>query len=136
MDTRHKILIVDNDKNILAAFRIFLTGEGYRPLVCSNADDALRMISRHRIELVISEIYLDGHIESGLRFLTNLRRKLPHFPIIIISNQIDNEVEQRLKSLGINRLLPKPLELRVMKRTIKSVLILSKSQNSKNKISN
>jgi len=134
MDTRHKILVVDNDKNILAAFRIFLTGEGYRPLVCCNTEDALRMISRHRIELVISENYLNGHIESGLLFLTNLRHKLPHLPIIIVSNQIDDAVEQRLKSLGINRLLAKPLELRVMKRTIKSVLSLSKSRYSKNKI--
>ncbi|OGU61999.1 MAG: hypothetical protein A2315_13580 [Ignavibacteria bacterium RIFOXYB2_FULL_35_12] len=92
------------------------------------------MISRHRIELVISENYLNGHIESGLLFLTNLRHKLPHLPIIIVSNQIDDAVEQRLKSLGINRLLAKPLELRVMKRTIKSVLSLSKSRYSKNKI--
>lgn len=134
MDTRHKVLVVDNDKNILAAFRIFLTGEGYRPLVCSSVEDALRMINLHRIDLVISEIHLNGHIESGIHFLTNLRHKLPHLPIIIISNQIDDAVEQRLKSLGINGLLAKPIELRVMKRTIKSVLSLSKSRYSKNKI--
>lgn len=132
MDTRHKVLVVDNDKNILAAFRIFLTGEGYRPLVCSHVEDALRMINLHRIDLVISEIHLNGHIESGIHFLTNLRHKLPHLPIIIISNQIDDADEQRLKSLGINGLLAKPIELRVMKRTIKSVLSLSKSRYSKN----
>lgn len=89
MDTRHKVLVVDNDKNILAAFRIFLTGEGYRPLVCSNTEDALKMISRHRIELVISEIHLNGNIESGLLFLTNLRHKLPHLPIIILMMQLN-----------------------------------------------
>jgi two-component system response regulator GlrR len=134
MDTRHKILIVDNDKNILAAFRIFLIGEGYRPLVCSNAEDALRMIDRYRIDLVISEIHINGHIESGLLFLTNLRHKLPHLPVIIVNNQIDGAVERRLKSLGINGVLTKPIELRVIKRTIKSVLRLRKSRYSKNKI--
>ena len=134
MDHRHKILIVDNDKNILAAFRIFLTGEGYRTLVRSNAEDALRMIHRYRIDLVISEIHLNGNIESGIHFLTNLRDKLPHLPVIIVSNQIDGAVEQKLKSLGINGVLTKPIELRVIKRTIKSVLSLRKSRYSKNKI--
>ncbi|MBI4547142.1 MAG: response regulator [Ignavibacteriae bacterium] len=138
MKAKPRILVIDNDKNILAAFRISLTGGGYRPLVCSpargGAEDALRMIHRHRIELVISEIHLNGHNESGLRFLTTLRHKLPHLPIIIVSNQIDDAVEQRLKSLGINGVLTKPIELRVIKRTIKAVLSLQKIRYSKKKV--
>ncbi|MFQ5798020.1 MAG: response regulator [Bacteroidota bacterium] len=123
MKGQPQVLVVDNDKNILAAFRVSLAGRGCRPIICSNAADALSKVNRLRVDVVVTELHLDGLVESGFAFLTNLRHAHPHLPIIVISYQLDAEVEKRLKSIGINAFFPKPLELRSLKRTIKSLLM-------------
>jgi DNA-binding NtrC family response regulator len=123
MKARPQILVVDNDRNILAALRISLAAEGYRLIICCNADEAVKKVNRLRIDAVVTEIRLNGLAETGFAFLADLRHLLPRVPVIVISNQWDIELEERLKLLGINVFLPKPLELRSLKRTLKAMLV-------------
>lgn len=123
MKAQPKVLLVDNDKNILAAFRISLGREGYRTIASSDAPDALSKVNRLQVDVVVTEIHLNGSMESGFAFLKNLRHAQPHLSIIVVSNQLDAHVEERLKSLGINVFFSKPLELRSFRRTIKALLM-------------
>lgn len=122
MKARPKILVVDSDKNILAAFRISLAGGGYRPVVCSNPEDAMSKLRLTPIDIVVTELHLNGFVDLGLAFLTALRDTLPHLPIIVMGDQLDAPLEKRLESLQIDAFFSKPIELRSLKRKIKSLL--------------
>ena len=123
MKAHPKILVVDNDRNILAALRLSLTAECYRLIGCSSAAEALNKLQRGNVDLVVTEIHVNGVVESGFTFLTTLRHDTPHLPIIVISNCLDRDVEKRLISLGIKAIFSKPLELRLLRRTMRTLLI-------------
>ncbi len=125
--------MVDNDRNILAALRISLAADGYRAVVSSSAIDAFRKLNRRRFELVIADIHLDGLVDSGLAFLTDLRYRVPHLPVIAISNSLDGETEKRLKDLGIRDFFSKPLELRSLKRALRSLLLWNREPSPRRK---
>lgn len=131
MNAKPKILVIDNNKNILAAFRISLADEGYRPVVCSNIPDALRLIEKERVDLIISEIHLNGLLETGIAFLTKLRHDKPEIPIIVISNQLNRDIDKRLTSLGVKAFFSKPLELRPFQHAVKTLLTGSNNIGSK-----
>lgn len=122
MKARPKVLVVDNDKNILAAFRLLLAGKWFRPILCNNAKDALSKVICSHVDCVVAEPHLKGAMESGLEFLTNLRHARPHLPIIVITYELDSDLEKRIETLGVNALFPKPVDLHSLERRISSLL--------------
>lgn len=122
MRSQQKVLFVDENGNVLSAYRISLAGEGYKPVICSSVADALRKMNRQRIDIMVSEISFDGLTELGFALLTNIRSKFPHLPIVVVTQPLDNKMEQKLKSIGVDGLLSKPVDLKVLKRKIKSLI--------------
>jgi DNA-binding NtrC family response regulator len=95
----------------------------YKLLRVKTGSKALALIPTSRPDLVILDHVLDQG-ELGLDFLPELKELLPFAPIVIISGAL--EVHQQLNALqGPRRAhycLPKPLDIRVLKRTVETAL--------------
>lgn len=117
------VLVVDSDRDSLAALQIALAFEGYRITSCRTTKEAIRYASRSCVDAVVTEIRLNGSVEAGFDFLAALRILMPQVPIVITSNQWDAELEERVRSMGIRALLKKPMELRLLRRTLKTALM-------------
>ena len=77
-----KILVVDDDKEIVESISIFLKGEGYEVLKAYNGLDALEMLTENDVQLMLLDIMMPKL--DGIKTLLKLR-ETKNIPVILIS---------------------------------------------------
>ena len=76
------ILVCDDDKQIVEAIDIYLTGEGFQVIKAYDGYEALELLESHSIDLMIVDVMMPGL--DGIR--TTLKvRETSSIPIIILS---------------------------------------------------
>ncbi len=101
------ILIIDDEIDICTNLKAFFEDEGYQVFVANDGRQGLELFARQRPDLVILDLHMP-HL-SGHDLLTELARKAPHIPKLIISGVGNvNEVMQAIHSGGWD-LLSKPI---------------------------
>src|SRR5262245_35757009 len=78
-----KILIVEDDPNILLGLETVLNGEGFEVAVCNRGDKALDAVSRHQPELVILDVMLPG--ANGFDVCKQIRGRGIPTPILMLT---------------------------------------------------
>ena len=80
-----KILVCDDDRQIVEAIDIYLTGEGFEVIKAYDGLEALELLKTHEVNLMIVDVMMPGL--DGIR--TTLKvRETSSIPIIILSSQI------------------------------------------------
>ena len=67
-----KILLVDDEPAILKIFQIMLTREGHDVRITENGEEAIGMVQRGDIDLIISDVRMDP--VDGFEVLSRVRR--------------------------------------------------------------
>ena len=115
------ILIIEDDDLQYEIYQDALAS--YRLIRATNASEALARIPQGPPDVLILDHVLSSG-ELGLEFLPEFKELLPHVPIIIVSGAL--EVHQQMEALqGPRRAhycLPKPLDIRELKRTVATAL--------------
>ena len=78
----YTILVCDDEKDIVSALNIYLSAEGYRVLTAYDGYQALRLLDREEVHLILLDVMMPGM--DGLTVCTQIR-KTSHVPIIIVS---------------------------------------------------
>ncbi len=78
-----KILIVDDQENILTLYKYVLEKEGFQVMTAEDGDEALLVAEKNDPELVLLDIMMPG--VSGFDVLHALKRGNPSLPIILHS---------------------------------------------------
>ena len=115
-----KVLVVDDDVNILSAFEEFFKKENCEMVATSTAEQALKLIEDENFDLLISDIRLKSN--SGVTLFLNARILKPHLPVIVITGYPDSIDEPTLKSIGADFFLLKPLELDKLRSAVRTCL--------------
>ena len=76
-----KILIVDDDQNILRLYKEELEDEGYIIVTASNGQEAIEMFEKEDPDLVTLDILLPD--VDGIKLLRQMKEKKPRLPIIM-----------------------------------------------------
>lgn len=108
MSNKGKILVVDDDRLVLATLTHGLTQAGYDVIDADNGDDAILLAREHRPELALLDIRMEGL--SGFDVAAYLREHL-QIPFMFLSAFADAETEQQVKALGAVAYLVKPLDI-------------------------
>ncbi|MBI3362556.1 MAG: response regulator transcription factor [Chloroflexi bacterium] len=120
--SQDRILLVDDEHDIVWALRHSLSDEGYEVFTASNGLDALRIARHHRPDLIILDIVMPGL--NGLQVCHDLRRDpaLAAVPILFLS--VRNAIEDRIGGLDVggDDYLIKPFDLRELKAHVKALL--------------
>ncbi|SFN29681.1 sigma 54-interacting transcriptional regulator [Nitrosospira briensis] len=82
-DSKPKILIVDDDTDLLELLVIRLTAAGYRVEAVQSAEAALNYLDVSRPQLVISDMQMSGM--DGMALFEHIHRALPTLPVIILT---------------------------------------------------
>lgn len=117
-----RILLLENDLNIIDLLRCNLSKEGLQVIACCDRAEALSWLREKTIDLLILERVIPGF--SGLEICKQLRADagLNYMPIIVLS-ATDDEVDRLLCfELGADAYLTKPLELRELSARVKTLL--------------
>ncbi len=78
-----KILVVDDEKSILDLLSVVLRKEGYSVLTSLSATQALDIINKEELDLVLTDIKLPQM--SGMNILRHVKEKKPDIPVVMIT---------------------------------------------------
>ena len=90
-----KILVCDDEKDIVNALRIYLTGEGFQVVEAFNGKEALQILEKEEIHLVLMDIMMP--VMDGIEAMVELR-KAYNIPVILLTAKS----EDMDKVLGLN----------------------------------
>ena len=108
MADKGRILVVDDDRLVLATVSHGLAQAGYTVIDADNGDDAILLAREHRPDLALLDIRMEGM--SGFDVAAYLRDQL-HIPFMFLSAFADDETVQQVKALGALAYLVKPLDI-------------------------
>jgi response regulator NasT len=103
-----KILVVDDDRLVLATVMHGLAAAGYEVIDADNGDDAILLARQHRPDLALLDIRMDG--KSGFDVAEYLR-DVGHTPFVFLSAFSDEATVAKVTQLGALAYLVKPLEV-------------------------
>lgn len=91
----NRILVCDDEKDIVNALRIYLTGEGFEVVEAFNGKEALEMLEKEEIHLVLMDIMMP--VMDGIEAMVELRKSY-NIPVILLTAKS----EDMDKVLGLN----------------------------------
>ncbi len=80
-----KILIVDDDLDVLETGRVVLEREGYQVLLASNRAEGMKMVADEAPDLIILDVMMEG-IDDGFVMARELRREGYAAPILMLTS--------------------------------------------------
>jgi response regulator NasT len=104
-----RILVVDDDRLVLATLTHGLAQAGYEIVDADNGDDAILLAREHKPDLALLDIRMEGM--SGFDVAAYLRDAL-QIPFMFLSAFADEETLAQVKALGAVAYLVKPLDIR------------------------
>ena len=108
MADKGKILVVDDDRLVLATVSHGLAQAGYEVIDADNGDDAILLARKHRPDLALLDIRMEG--KSGFDVAAYLRESL-QLPFMFLSAFADAATVAQVKALGAVAYLVKPLDI-------------------------
>lgn len=108
MAEKGRILVVDDDRLVLATVAHGLAQAGYEVIDADNGDDAILLAREHKPDLALLDIRMEG--KSGFDVAAYLREYL-HVPFMFLSAFADDETAQQVQALGAVAYLVKPLDI-------------------------
>ena len=123
-DHKGKILVVDDDRNILQVIQMRLESGGYHVTKTTGAENALKLAEQEPFDLAMIDLKLDD--QDGIQLMQNIRRIIPDLPVIILTayGTINSAVEAMKK--GAHSYLTKPFDGHELLMQINNCLETSK----------
>ena len=114
-----KILVCDDDKQIVEAISIYLTGEGYQVIKAVDGYDVLKILEKENVDLIILDVMMPGL--DGIRTTLKIREK-SSIPIIILSAKGEDTDKILGLNIGADDYITKPFNPLEMVARVKSQL--------------
>ncbi len=106
--TEKRVLLIEDEPNIIEAIRFILSREGWRVDTSSDGENALEAVRIRKPDLVILDVMLPNR--SGYDILSDMRadettRDIPVMMLTARGQKKDKELAERL---GVNKFMTKP----------------------------
>jgi len=82
-NTKGKILVVDDDRNILQVIKMRLVSGEYQVVTAGDAKEALKLAEEESFDLVVLDLKLDG--QDGISLMEDIHHINPDIPVIILT---------------------------------------------------
>jgi DNA-binding response OmpR family regulator len=105
----HRVLIVDDDPDVLAVIEQALQAEGAQTKCCSDGNSAVAVCEKDRPDLVVLDMMLPRR--SGFLVLERIRQLDPRPSVIMITANEGKRHQAYAESLGVDAYLHKPIRL-------------------------
>ncbi|MDB6122138.1 MAG: Response regulator receiver protein [Pedosphaera sp.] len=108
MGTRHKILLVDDDQDLLDLYREILAQLSTKPEIFTSTTGAraMAMLEAEPFTLLICDLNMPKM--DGLQVLSIVRRKYPDLRTVVLTSVMDEQFRSRVYSLGVDLFWQKP----------------------------
>ncbi len=122
-----KILVVDDDSNLLEIIKMRLESSDYEVITVQDEEDALKAVKEQAFDLSIIDLQLKER--DGISVMEDVHKITPEIPVIILTayGSIENAVEAMNK--GAFDYMTKPFDSGELLFQIKKALESSKNSN-------
>jgi len=104
-----KIMVVDDDLEILDSFRDIFKNSGFKLFVADNAKDAIEEMEREKYHIAFIDVYMP--VMDGLVTLNNFKKINPDLITVMISGFRNEHLLEAAFKNGANDYLYKPLDV-------------------------
>jgi DNA-binding response OmpR family regulator len=119
--TTKKILIVDDDYEIIDSIRYALEGEGYVVVIARDGNQALALAERENPDLMILDMMMPKR--SGFLVLEKLRRvRETPLPVIMITGNEGSRHKAYAELLGVSDYIRKPFAMDRLLQAVEKLL--------------
>jgi two-component system response regulator RegA len=119
-----RLLVLDDDHNILALLRAYFGGLGWHVEACADALDGLQLAdSDAPFEAVICDLHFTGeHLGEGYEILSRARRRRPGSAVVLFTGAVGEGVREEALRRGADDVVPKPAPLaRLREATLRAM---------------
>ncbi len=126
-----KILIVDDESNIIELLRLYLEKDGFSVVSAKNGTEALSCFSKENPDLIVLDIMIPE--PDGWQVLREIR-KTSNVPIIMLTAKSETFDKVTGLELGADDYLTKPFDAKELIARIKAVLRRSDTKETAKKV--
>jgi two-component system, OmpR family, response regulator len=109
MALKPRVLIVEDDPDLLVVLRVNLTAMGVEPILAGDGRTAISRIQSERPDAVVLDVMLPGI--DGWSVLEDLHAMGDPVPIVVCSAKKDIEDMERARELGASGYVIKPFDI-------------------------
>lgn len=121
-DSKHVILAIDDDQDVLDALRMVLEANGYTMIEAHSAEEGLREYRRVNPNLIIVDLMME-EVDAGTGFVRELRALGNTAPVYMLSSVGDNlNANTDYSALGLSGVFQKPLNPDMLLSILKTKL--------------
>jgi DNA-binding response OmpR family regulator len=117
---RTKLLVVDDDRNVLQLLSDALAEQGYGVVTAAAGLEALLKVSLEKPHAVLLDVHLPDI--SGLDVLRRIRESGNAVPVLVITGNDDADLAKEAVGLGAHDAILKPLDLEHLARAVRLML--------------
>jgi len=115
-----KILLLDDHFEILVLLRTAVNQMGYAVRSANNGEEALRVLARESIDLIITDVMMPGM--DGWEFLAQARARGYAGKVLVITAFPKMIATPTLKTLRVDHVLFKPIQLSLFEQQLHALL--------------
>ena len=115
----YTVLICDDDRDIRRALRIYLSGAGYQVLEAENGREALEIVDRGEVHLILLDIMMP--VLDGSTTLSALREH-SNIPVILLTAKSEDEDKIKGLEMGADDYVTKPFNAQEVLARVKALL--------------
>lgn len=101
-----RVLIADDDPDIVAALKIYLSSEGYELLSAENGKQVLDIVKGKQVDLILLDIMMPQM--DGISAIAKLREENANMPIILLSAKSEDSDKLLGLNIGADDYITKP----------------------------
>ncbi|PKI17663.1 sigma-54-dependent transcriptional regulator [Colwellia sp. 12G3] len=135
---KEKILLVDDDTDILSALKMLLVSEGYLVVLTQSPEAALAALQRENVDLALMDLNYSSDTtsgEEGLALIESIRKVDENLPIVVMTGWATIEVAVSTMQNGANDFVQKPWDIDRLIAIIKNQIKLAQSEKNSQKLS-
>lgn len=117
-----RILVVDDDKQIVRLVSTYLEQAGYTVLTAYDGEDAMRIIRRERPDLIVLDLMLPKHDGYEITKWLRADSSLAATPILMLTARVEDSDKILGLELGADDYLTKPFNPREVVARVRAIL--------------
>ena len=121
MPTQPRLLIIDDNEEILASTKTFLSKRGFYVVAASNGLDALKLYEAayDNFDLVMTDLVMPNI--GGVALISIFKKRTPDLPVIAVTG-FGEQPESLAREAQADVVLEKPFKLEDLEKTVKELL--------------
>jgi CheY-like chemotaxis protein len=122
MREKKKILIVDDNEDIIVTYKVVLERMGYRVLVAKDGNACIGRIEEEKPDMVLLDVRLPGLSGTEVCRLIKHTARTKDIPVVAITASMSKDTKEKMSEVGADEFLLKPIDVSGLNRVVKQFL--------------